>query len=63
LLVKKKVDGEWNNFYDQIEGFTYQKGFEYKVRVAVTPIEQPMADGSDRRYTLLDVLSKVSAEP
>lgn len=62
LLVKKKQDAEWNNFYDQIEGFTYQKGFEYKLRIAVTPIEQPMADGSDRRYTLLNILSKEASK-
>ena len=62
LLVKKSKDAEWQNFYDEIEGFTYQEGFEYKLRIAITPIEQPMADGSNRRYTLLDILSQESSD-
>lgn len=62
MQVKKKKDGEWQNFYDQIEGFTYEEGFEYILRIAITPIEQPMADGPSRLYTLLDILSKVPSE-
>ena len=62
MLIKRKPNDEWQKFYDPIEGFSYQKGFEYKLRVAVTPIEQPMADGSDRRYTLLDILSKEASK-
>lgn len=62
MLVKKKADAEWNNFYDQIEGFTYQPGFNYRLRIGVTPIEQPMADQSNKRYTLLDILEKNAAD-
>lgn len=62
LMVKKQADEQWHNFYDQIEDFNYQPGYEYRLRIAVTPIDNPMADGSDRRYTLLDILEKTSAE-
>lgn len=62
LLVKKGPNAEWQNFYDPIEGFDYKAGFEYKIRIAITPIEQPMSDGPNRRYTLLDVLRKESVE-
>lgn len=49
---------EWNYFYDQIEGFDYEEGFIYTLKVRITPVANPPADGSDRKYTLLEVLSK-----
>lgn len=61
LLVKTdKNQAEWQNFYSNIEGFTYEKGFEYELLVKETPIEYPPADASSIRYTLVKVVSKTA---
>ncbi|MFB9865532.1 DUF4377 domain-containing protein [Rufibacter immobilis] len=49
---------EWNLFYDSIQGFQYEEGFVYTLKVRVEKIENPPADGSSRTYVLLEVLSK-----
>jgi hypothetical protein len=49
---------EWNYFYDQIEGFAYEEGFIYTLKVRITRVANPPADASDRKYTLLEVHSK-----
>lgn len=49
---------EWYYFYEQIEGFEYKEGFIYTLKVRITPVANPPADASDRKYTLLEVLSK-----
>lgn len=62
IQVKRLRDSEWRNFYDPIEGFLYEPGFSYRIRLAVTPIENPVADGSNRHYTLLDILQKTPVQ-
>ena len=58
LLVKEKPESDWTNFYDTIEGFTHEDGYEYKLEVEITKIENPPADGSSLKYTLKKILSK-----
>jgi hypothetical protein len=58
LLVRRDPQAEWQYFYDGIEGFVYVEGFTYTLRVAVTEIPNPPADGSSRAYRLLEVVSK-----
>jgi heat shock protein HslJ len=57
--VKENPDGEWQNFYDQIEGFDWEPGYTYEIRVAVHQVENPPADGSSLRYELIEVVDKV----
>lgn len=58
MQVKEAEDAEWTLFYDQIVGFDYEEGFNYKVRVNVTERENPPADASSLVYTLVEVVSK-----
>ena len=58
LYVKSPDESDWSLFYDAIEGFDYEWGFNYELSVSVTPIGSPLADGSSLRYTLLDTISK-----
>ncbi|MFK5878691.1 MAG: DUF4377 domain-containing protein [Flavobacteriaceae bacterium] len=51
-------DADWNLFYSQIEGFRYVPGFIYKLNVKETPIENPPADASSIKYTLIKELEK-----
>lgn len=42
----------------QIEGFEYEEGYEYRVRVTITTLSTPPADGPIETYKLIDILSK-----
>ena len=64
-LIPRKcmvVDGEF--FYGSIEGFDYQAGYHYRLRIERSdayPGREPPADGSRYRYRLLEVLEKTPA--
>jgi heat shock protein HslJ len=61
MLIRETPDEAWRNFYDQIEGFTYEKGYTYKLLVSVTGVDNPPADASSLKYTLQEILSKEAA--
>ena len=58
LQVKEKESDSWENFYSNIEGFTYEPGFEYVLKVKTEKIANPPADGSSIKYTLVNQVSK-----
>lgn len=61
MQVRETPDGEWLLFYDQIEGFTYEPGFEYELVVSVQQVPNPPADASSLKYTLVEEVSKTPA--
>lgn len=61
MLIKDDPAEDWSNFYDQIEGFTYEPGYDYVLRVAYTDIKNPPADGPSRTYRLVLQVSKTPA--
>ena len=56
MLVREDTDSDWQMFYDKIEGFDFQEGMQYKLKVMVTNVENPPADSSSLKYTLIEVL-------
>ncbi|MBT2622295.1 MULTISPECIES: DUF4377 domain-containing protein [Chryseobacterium] len=58
LQVKEKASENWTNFYSNIEGFTYEPGYEYVLKVKTEKIANPPADGSSIKYTLINQVSK-----
>lgn len=58
LQVKEKESDSWQNLYSNIEGFTYEPGFEYILKVKTEKIENPPMDGSSTRYILVEEISK-----
>lgn len=58
LLVREKPTDDWTYFYDQIQGFEYEPGFEYELRIMEERVENPPADASSLRWTLLEVVAK-----
>ena len=58
LLVKEGDTEGCSLFYSTIEGFNYEPGLEYNVKVEKTAIENPPVDGSSIRYKLIKVISK-----
>lgn len=59
LQVKEKESDSWENFYSNIEGFTYEPGFEYVLKVKTEKIKNPPMDGSSIKYTLVNQVSKI----
>lgn len=58
--TKNLEDAKWENFYDTIEGFTFQEGYFQKVKVTkkeLDPQKVP-ADASTLQYSLVKVLEK-----
>ena len=62
LQVKENPEDEYSLFYDPIEGFDYEQGYQYELRVGVDPVPDPPAGASSLRYTLIEVVSKEPAE-
>lgn len=53
--------GDWKNFYNQIEGFDYKPGFLYTIEVNVETLSEKEvpADGSSLKYTLVSVIEQI----
>lgn len=58
MQVRENPADPYTLFYQQIEGFTFEPGFEYELLVRVTTVEAPPADGSSLRYTLVSVVNQ-----
>ncbi len=52
--------GNWQSFYSQIEGFDYEPGYIYKLKVVVEDLDPRTvpADASSKRYKLVEILRK-----
>ena len=61
-LVKDDPNGEWEYFYDQIGGFQWEAGYNYELRVRITPVENPPADASSVTYELIELISQTPAD-
>lgn len=58
MLIKRDQATDWEYFYDRIEGFDYEEGYEYVLDVQEQKIENPPADASSIRYKLVREISK-----
>ena len=58
MLVKfDNPNGEWEHLgLYRIEGFTYVKGHEYELRVKMTTLANPLADGYSHKYLLVKIV-------
>jgi heat shock protein HslJ len=50
--------GKWENFYSSIEGFNYEAGYIYRLRIRKETLEIVPADASSIRYVLVQLLEK-----
>lgn len=58
----EKSQKEWQYFYGNIDGFTYEKGYEYKLVISEEKVDNPPADASSVKYKLLKQISKKKVE-
>ena len=58
MLVKfENPNGEWEHLgLYRIEGFTYVKGHEYELRIKMTTLASPPADGYSHKYLLVKIV-------
>ena len=56
-LVSEPGSAEQTYFYNGIDGFSQEWGHRYELRVLVTEIANPPADGSSLNYELVEVIS------
>lgn len=58
-IMECSIEGNNEKLYiapDQIEGFEYNKGYDYKLKVKISPLENPSTDGSTVRYELREII-------
>lgn len=61
LLIQKSETpepGKWVNFYSAIEGFNYEPGYIYQLKVKEEALENIPADAPAKKYTLVKEISK-----
>lgn len=58
LQFKEMNQTDWSYLYNAIEGFEYVEGLYYKIRVNITQVENPPADGSSLDYKLIEIIEK-----
>ncbi|MEM9077025.1 MAG: DUF4377 domain-containing protein [Bacteroidota bacterium] len=59
----REIGGDsWFNFFDPIEGFDFEAGFVYDLRVEKTGVVNPPPDGSSFIYRLVEIVSKMEVE-
>lgn len=59
LLVREQEKDKWKKLSDKIEGFDYEIGYEYQIKVQV---EKNKEKKSGFQFTLIEVLSKTKKE-
>ena len=58
LQVRTQPGAAWQPHYGEIEGFDWQVGVEYVIRVREIAVENPPADASALRWVLEEVLER-----
>jgi len=61
LLVSSDPDEAWEYLFDGIDGFAFEPGYTWKLRVRRFQLADPPADGSVYRLVLVEVLEKKQA--
>lgn len=62
LQVKQNPDDAYTLFYDTIQGFAFEEGYEYEIVVRIEPVANPPADASAYTYTLVELVSQTPVE-
>lgn len=58
MLFREDSNSQWRNFYDKVEGFDFVEGYNYKIIVNVSKVENPPADASNLKYKLIEIVEK-----
>ena len=62
-VMTEDEPGRWQNLhFSEVEGFTYERGHEYELRVKRTILANPPQDASNRTYELVRILADKKVE-
>ncbi|MCC5923355.1 MAG: DUF4377 domain-containing protein [Crocinitomicaceae bacterium] len=61
--AKKLEDKHWNIYIEHIEGFEFEEGNQYTLKLAVTHNDMPLRDMPSITYKLIKVISKEKIIP
>ncbi len=61
LQIRRDPNGPWELCYAEIDGFDYDQGYRYHLRVEQTPAENPRSEAASLR--LVEVLDKQRVIP
>lgn len=61
MQVRDDSNQEWTYFYSNIQGFNYEPGYRYKLKVKVENVENPPADASSKRHILISIDEKTKS--
>jgi len=63
LQVRENPQDNWRLHYGAIEGFTFEPGYLYELKIREETIANPPADGSSKKWTLVEILRKTPWGP
>ena len=63
MRIRDGADQPWQIFRGQIEGFTYEAGYRYRLKVDEEAVANPPAEASAARTILVEMVRKVAVEP
>lgn len=59
--VRFKDSADWEYMYENIEGFNYQTGYNYRILIKIEKIENPQADASNRKISFIEMIEKTES--
>ncbi len=62
LQIREHKNGEWQHYYDEIDGFVPQTGKSYYLQVKELTIAHPAADASSKKWVLESILEEISVK-
>lgn len=62
LLTRESEQQPWAYFYDSIENFDFEWGYQYQLRVRVTDVANPPADASSKHYSLIEQVQTLKVD-
>ncbi len=62
IQVRSPGEEDWRIFYDPIDGFQHEEGFQYTLEVGRRAVPNPPADGSAYAYRLIRILARERVE-
>lgn len=60
LLIKRDGGSGWEFWYSGIEGFDYERGYEYVLKISKEEVANQAADRSAIKYVLVKQISKTA---
>ena len=58
MQVRESEQADWTLFYGSIDGFTYEPGYSYELRVELKDRARPPQDSPSRKVRLVEIVSK-----